>query len=495
MASDSPPDALQPDRASALRDINGSHPPEEALRIASERIELALNSGAVVGTWVWDLPRDNLTADERFARTFALDAAACREGLPIKVIAGSIHPDDWPRVETVIAETIARGGPCKVEYRVRRFDGPYRWVEANGRCDLDAQGRPLRFPGVLIDIDERKRMEDRLRQSESEAREASRLLRAIIEAIPASIYVKDRDGRLLIANKPVLDAIGKSWEEVQGRTSAEFLEPEQAEAIMATDRRLMETGAAEEIEEALGYDAEGPRVWISSKRAFHNEEGRIVGLVGSSTEITSRKRAEDERQLLVRELNHRVKNLFTLALSMVTMTARNVESVEAMAEALRGRLMALAQAHELVLPSVANEARAAEGATMHELVTAVVAPYLSADSDQLRIQGPAVHIGRHATTSLVLVLHELATNAAKYGALSVPDGCLEVAWRTEDDGVVLVWTETGGPPIETPPERGGFGSQLARASIVNQLGGEIAYDWEPFGARVTLSLPSERLQR
>ena len=137
---------------------------EAELRSANERIELALNAGAVLGTWVWDIPNDRVTGDERFARAFAADPQQAASGMALDRVTTAIHPQDRPRVRAMIEHTIAAGGSYRAEYRVLQPDGGYRWIEANGRCELASDGTPLRFPGVLIDIDERKRTELALRQ-------------------------------------------------------------------------------------------------------------------------------------------------------------------------------------------------------------------------------------------------------------------------------------------------------------------------------------------
>jgi PAS domain S-box-containing protein len=163
---------------------------EAAVREASERVELALDTGAVAGTWVWDVANDRFTADERFAKSFSLDPAACREGLPLAVVKRSVHPDDQGRVEQLLAEAMSRGGAYRAEYRVRRADDCYYWVEAVGRCDLGPGGEPVRFPGVLVDIDARKRDEAALRESEAR-------LRALTDHLPTGVVyqmVTDRDG-------------------------------------------------------------------------------------------------------------------------------------------------------------------------------------------------------------------------------------------------------------------------------------------------------------
>ncbi|KFE69387.1 response regulator [Hyalangium minutum] len=136
---------------------------EDALRVANERIQLALNAGAVIGTWVWDVRRDHFTADERFARSFSINPELAAQGLPLSVVITSIHPEDRPRIEALVARTAEMGGPYRAEYRTRQLDGSYLWVEANGHCEHGPDGKPDRFPGVLINIDERKKAE--LRQA------------------------------------------------------------------------------------------------------------------------------------------------------------------------------------------------------------------------------------------------------------------------------------------------------------------------------------------
>jgi PAS domain S-box-containing protein len=137
---------------------------EQAFRAANERLQLALNAGSLVGSFVWDIKANLLSGDERFARTFSYPADQLVEGVPIEGAAEIIHPDDRERVDQLIAHTVAHGGPYNAEYRIRRPDGEYIWILASGRCEFDANGEPLRFPGVLIDIHERKMAEESLLQ-------------------------------------------------------------------------------------------------------------------------------------------------------------------------------------------------------------------------------------------------------------------------------------------------------------------------------------------
>jgi two-component system CheB/CheR fusion protein len=188
-----------------------------------------------------------------------------------------------------------------------------------------------------------------------------------------------------------------------------------------------------------------------------------------------------------------VRNLFALASSLVTLSARSAATPQAMAEAARERLGALARAHDLTLPDLARGPEAIETATtLPVLLEAIVAPYDTSESDngrRVRGGGPAVRVRGGAVTSLALLLNEFAANSAKYGALSSPAGHVEVDWSVANDELRLTWQEQGGPPLERPPDSEGFGTRLVRATVQGQLGGELARDWRPEGLVVRLSLP------
>jgi two-component sensor histidine kinase len=226
-----------------------------------------------------------------------------------------------------------------------------------------------------------------------------------------------------------------------------------------------------------------------------DEEGasKPLRLLGTILDITARKRADEDRQVLVRELNHRVKNLFAVASGMVSLTARSATSPQEMGKALRGRLETLGRAHSLIAPALSDGRVENRAAPMVELVRAVLAPY--EEVGRITAEGVPLTVGPNATTALTLVLHELATNALKYGALSTAAGRLAIAWRLDGDRLVLTWQESGGPAVEAPPATEGFGSQLARKSITGQLGGRVDFDWRREGLNLTMTLPVDRLER
>jgi PAS domain S-box-containing protein len=581
-----------------------------------EGIKLALECGAIIGAWEWDIANERFTGDDGCARALSLDFASHDGWLPLDVVVHSIHPEDWPSIEAVKGSAMTIGGCFSLEYRALRPDGSYRWIQSNGRCDIGADGNPGRFAGVLIDIDARKRIEERLRQSEAEAREATALLRAIVAAVPALIYFKDRDGRMQLANAAVMELVGKPWEEIRQRTDAEFLDDkDEAALVMANDRRLMETAGSQELEETVGRGAHGPRVWLSHKAAFRNDDGAVVGLLGTSVDITERKRAEQavaanesrlrriidsvfsfvgildldgvlrevnkapvtgaglshadvlglpfwethwwsydpvvaarieeaavkakkgetsrfdiemrwraesriwidfqmaplrndlgeivqlipsgaditarkqaeaQRQLLMLELDHRMKNLFAMASAIIHMTASTARTPVEMAKSAAGRLNALSRAHALIGPAFVEQP-AGQGVVLNELIATIIAPHLDTGSAQLQISGEQLVLAGEKSTAFALVLHEMATNSAKYGALSNADGRLDISWSTIDGDLVFSWFETGGPKIDGPPQQMGFGSRLLRSTVEAQLGGTIAFEWASEGLRVKIN--------
>ena len=261
------------------------------LAVAAERVHLALEAGAIVGTFVWSVPEDRLTADERFAATFGLDPQRCFDGLSLEEVSESISPEDLPRVQAAIAEAMVRGGPYRCEYRVRQHDGAYRWVEANGRVELDEAGHAVRFPGVLLDHEERRRIQ-------AERDRATDLLRMFIDAVPGVVYAKDREGRLLVANRGTAELLGLPPERFLGRTDAEILaDPQDVTTVMENDRRIMETGIAEQVEERIRRSDGTPATWLSTKAPMRDANGEVIGLIGTSLDISDRKRIEDALRL------------------------------------------------------------------------------------------------------------------------------------------------------------------------------------------------------
>ena len=212
--------------------------------------------------------------------------------------------------------------------------------------------------------------------------------------------------------------------------------------------------------------------------------GRVLRISGVTIDITDRKEAEERQGLLAREVDHRARNALAVIQSIIRLTrAKNVDDY---VQTVEGRIKALARAHTLLSDSRWR------GADLGTLVAEEVAPYRA--NDKVEIKGPNIALLPATAQGIALALHELATNAAKHGALSSLKGNISLAWQMQSDTLVLNWVEDGGPRIKPPTTRS-FGLKVIRASIEQQLGGETTFDWAPEGLRCTLSIPlAERLK-
>ena len=271
---------------------------EAQLRAASERIELALNAGAVIGTWVWDISNDRFTGDERFARTFSQAADRLAAGIPIDKVKQSIHPDDAGHVNTAIEQAMARGGPYSEEYRVGQHDGSWLWIEANGRVELDAQGAPVRFPGVLIDIDRRKRSEqsrqadlDALRQVEGDLKESLTQLRLAQAAGGIGVF------RIDIASNEML--VSEEFCRLFGLPVSQRLEGAALEALVevgsvSSHSSRRDGTAALNVEYQIRTADTGQLRWLSRRAEYERDaQGRPVAMRGVVQDVTQQKAAQD----------------------------------------------------------------------------------------------------------------------------------------------------------------------------------------------------------
>ena len=243
-------------------------------------------------------------------------------------------------------------------------------------------------------------------------------------------------------------------------------------------------------------------LWIVSDREGHFDAGHARAMTELAAFVSivlrmlksehSLKEALEQQETLTAEMNHRLKNLFAITAAIVRVSEKAASTPAEMSRILTGRLDALAEANALVRshfsdPNVVNRVDLAE------LIEKIMRPHApSAERNYFAALGPQVSLGERATNGLALVLHELATNAAKYGALA-DGGRVDIVWHTGDGQVVIDWTEQGGPPVVGPPDATGFGTRLSQSTVVGQFGGEISRDWRRDGLAVRLTLPIQNL--
>lgn len=349
---------------------------------------------------------------------------------------------------------------------------------------------------TFVDITDRHASEQALRETEA-------YLRLLVDSVADAVYCVDRDGATTLCNAAFLSLLGFAGEQdvigvdlhdvIRPRTAGGSTYPKAQSPILRTAR----TGESTHRDDEVFCRADGSEIpveyWVRPIR----RGGEVQGAVCTFVETSERRQAEEQQRLLLREMDHRIGNFFAIVGSMVTLSARSAATPRDMADTVSGRLGALAAAHKLVRPRQFGAERAAPIATFGELVGIIVRPYAdratAAGQRRASISGPDVPIGGDGVASLAMVLHELATNAGKYGAFAAAAGHVDIAWVVDDDMLRVSWREQGGPPIAGPPDLEGFGSLLARRSIGGQLGGDLAFDWQPEGLTVRFSAAMEKL--
>jgi PAS domain S-box-containing protein len=272
------------------------------------------------------------------------------------------------------------------------------------------------------------------------------------------------------------------------RSFLDDVDPRDCAEVLAQIQKAIDGGGDYHVEYRLATAAAGER-WVEGKgRMVVDEHGRPLRMTGVCMDVTPRKRAEQRIDLVLRELRHRVKNLLAVVRSLAAQTLRHAPSLEAFDQAFQGRLAGLAGAHDLLVDT--NW----EGASLRALVVAQLSPWLE-QQDRLRLAGDEVTLPANAALTLGMTLHELATNAAKHGALSTAVGEVDVSWRHEPAAaggqLVLLWQERGGPEV-SPPERRSFGTRLIEDGIAYEFGGEVNLEFLPPGVRCELRFPLER---
>ena len=327
--------------------------------------------------------------------------------------------------------------------------------------------------------------------AESEAR-----FRAIADSMPQMVWSTRSDG--------FHDYYNARWYEFtgvpQGSTDGEgwngMFHAEDQDRAMARWRHCLETGEPYEIEYRLRRHDGVYRWTLGRARPIRNEAGEITRWFGTCTDIDDLKRSDQAKELLSQELSHRIKNIFAVVSALIALSARQHPEAKGFAAAVRTRINALARAHEFVRPHTESSKPTVGSMTLHAFLADLFKAYCDLKGEpRILLSGEDATFDDQAATSVALLFHELATNAAKYGALSREDGRVTLDTRRAGDRFILTWTETGGPPIDGPPAHTGFGSSLASLSVEGQLGGRLERIWSPSGLQVIADLPATALSR
>ena len=340
-------------------------------------------------------------------------------------------------------------------------------------------GRERLFIGFLRDISERKAAEAALRQSQMR-------LAATYNHALVGIAEVDQSGAILRANEQFSVVTGYSLHELRRMTIFDITHP----ADLAMERRLFSEQwsrrEATYTTEKRYVRKDGAVIWVELAASLvDSEDGGEPYGVRILRDITDKKRAEEQQRLLLQELNHRVKNTLTVVQGLAHQTFRNSAVPDELLRSFEGRLAALAAAHGLLMKQTW------ESTPIGEATEAALRPFRG-DSGRISVSGPTILLTPSATITLTLGLHELATNAAKYGALSNRTGAVDVGWTIDGEALTLVWRERDGPPV-VPPEKTGFGTRLLERAVASDLGGTVEVEFDPAGLVCTIRAPLARI--
>jgi len=399
--------------------------------------------------------------------------------------------DGTPVARSMVAEVLATGKPVRnAERIVEHADGTRLIVSINIDPLRNSKGELVGAVNCFLDITERKRADAALERSRLLALEQEQRLAATYEHAAIGISEIAPDGQFLRVNEAICAITGYSREHLLANKLFTHTYPDDADP----DREGFRKQVAGELEfysvEKRFIRKDGRVIWLSVRSSPVRGAGnRLLYVVRVVQDITERKAAEQRQKLLMDELNHRVKNTLATVQSLASQTARGTLTPGAFRERFEGRLIALSKAHDQLT------IHHWESADLRELLSGSLAPYAGSGPARIVLRGEDVVLRPRAVLALAMAVHELTTNAAKYGALSVPGGHIEIKWqpvRGDNDRPVLRidWIEQGGPSVTQPGQRG-FGSKLIEGSIAAELGGKAKLVFEPEGLHCEIAIPME----
>ena len=448
-----------------------------------DRLLRALHSGAA-GWWDWDVRADRLTGNAELGRAFGLDLVALEQGVGLQLLLDAVHPTDRPMLADAVDDAVRTGDPFREEFRVMAPEG-HRWVSARGLCLPDIEGGSARFPCIVIDISDRKRAEQRMRDADV-TREMA------MNAARLGSWDHDlRTGRRFYDRRAL---------ELLGLDAADANDPEQPfPNVHPEDRDRLTRAVAGAIDPErsgpfrqtfrVADAATGGQHWLSVFGRTQFADGACIRFTGVIIDVTEERQAQEHLSLLTHELNHRVKNTLAVTASIVDSSMRSATDLASARRDVSARLVSYGRAHDLLT------AQSWSSAAVAAVVEGVVET-MSLPRSRLELSGPALRLGPKPSLHLSLALHELATNAVKYGAFSNDTGRVTIAWSAEpEDGVRtfrFTWIERGGPTV-TPPTRRGFGTKLIQMATAAEFDGDSHIDYAPAGMRWSLRAPYDGL--
>lgn len=461
------------------RDVTQRRRAEEALSRSEAQMHALLRASSDI---IYSMSADWSEMRQLHGRDMLVDTAAAS----IRWLEDYIFPEDQPQIRAAIEDAIRRGGTFALEHRVRRADGSEGWVSSRAIPQFNADGAIVEWFGMASDVTARV-----LAQREAEAARArlarrEALLSKILEASSDCIKLIELDGTLTYINEGGMrTAEIADLAQVKGTYWPDYMTtPESRELAGAAL-------AAAALGQTSHFEGEG-RTWLGQTKwwhvtasPLHDESGAVSRVLVVSRDHTEIRDAQEHQRMLNGELSHRLKNLLSLAQSIVSQTLRHADDLGDASAKIASRLLALAQATDGLTSGAWKEG------SLSDIVKAGLSCVLGY-GDRIVLEGPEVRIGAQAALAMTLTVHELATNATKYGALSKDSGSITLRWAVEErEGqhhFLLDWQEQGGPLVH-PPQHRGFGSRMIERVLMAHVTGRLFVDYAPQGLHVSVDTP------
>lgn len=429
--------------------------------------EISFCAHAMLGDTVMTIP--DATRDPRFA-----DNPLVTEAPGIRFYAGAplVSPEGVPLGSLCVIDTVPR----------------------DKLTPLQLQGLSVLAAQVMAQLELRRRLlrkavDDRL-LAESDLK-----FRIIADTMPHMVWSTTADGLTDYYNARWYEFTGVDLDSTLGDAWPRMFHPDDREVAWAAWHHSVETGDLYEVEYRLRHHSGEYRWTLGRALPMRDEQGQITRWLGTCTDIHESRMLLEEREIIAHELSHRIKNIFAVIAGLISLSARTHPEIRVHAEDLRTRVLSLGRAHDFVRPhSVASHPGEAHS-SLHGVLAELFAPYNGDEGGRILVRGADPAIDDRSATPLALLFHELATNAAKYGALSVQEGSVSIAIDRAGEDCVVDWRETGGPEVTSAPTHHGFGSRLVELSVSGQLHGTIAHDWNPGGLHARIIIPIESLAR
>lgn len=339
---------------------------------------------------------------------------------------------------------------------------------------------------AAADITRIRSLEAEQRRLADELRNALHRYEIALRGSNVTVFTHDRELRYTSISNAFL---GRRIDQIIGLKDQDVVPLADRDAVIALKRQALESGEAVDSELRLKSAGASSRWYDFHIEPLRDAEGKVVGLTCAAVDITERKSGEEHLRLLMRELTHRSKNLLAVIQALARQTSRHAGSVDEFLEQFGERLQALSRSHDLLVQEQWHSA------SLRELARSQFAHYLDKEDKRITIEGPDVHLKPEAAQSLGLALHELAVNAAKYGALSVPKGHVSLIWEdaaAPEGGIVIRWLERDGPPVEQPKKHG-FGTLAIQRNLARALEADVDLNFATDGVACTVAIPEKHL--